>query len=103
MSISYKSDNWTASWRTRYLEEVSRYTIQQLEANPDRSNIMTYGTYFQSDIRGGYKFNNGVTVEVGIDNVFDRDMPLYLTGTGASSASYDNIGRMIYTTVSFQM
>jgi iron complex outermembrane receptor protein len=100
-AIAYNNGPWSASWRTRYLEEVSRFTDQQLEQNPDRSNIMTYGTYFVTDIRAGYKFENNLTVEFGIDNVFDRALPHYTSGTGTGTASYDNIGRLYYTTVSY--
>ena len=100
-AIAYRSGPWSASWRTRYLEEVSRFTDQELEINPDRSNIMTFGTYFQTDVRAGYSFENNITLEFGIDNVFDRALPRYTNGTGTASASYDNIGRLYYTSLSY--
>ena len=100
-TISYRNDGWTASWRTRYLDEVNRFTNKELDVNPDRSNIMTYGTYFQSDVRAGYTFDNNVTLEFGIDNLFDRNLPRYTSGTGRGSASYDNIGRFYYTSLSY--
>lgn len=101
--IGYTNGPWNASWRTRYLDEVSRYTPQDLETNPDRSNIMTYGTYFQSDVRAGYTFENNLTLEVGVDNVFDRALPRYTTGTGdtPSTAGYDNIGRLYYASMTY--
>lgn len=101
--LSYKTDNWKFSSKTRYLDSVSRFTEQELERNPDENNILGYGTYVVSDIRGSYNFDNGLTLAFGIDNMFDRDLPLYTTGTGEATASYDNIGRMYYTSVSFSM
>lgn len=102
VSLGYKVNNWHFSSKTRYLDEVSLYTDKSLNKNPDPSNIMSYGSYFITDIRGGYRFDNGITLELGVDNVFDRDLPGYTTGTGASSASYDNIGRMYYGAFTYQ-
>lgn len=103
--IGYTNGPWNASWRTRYLAEVDRYTPQDLETNPDRSNIMTFGTYFQTDVRAGYTFENNLTLEVGVDNVFDRSLPRYTSGTGgissAATASYDNIGRLYYASMTY--
>lgn len=105
INISYKGDHWTGSWRTRYLDAVSRFTDQSLARNPDPSNIMGYGSYFQTDVRAGYTFDNGVTLEFGVDNFFDRDLPFASTGTSSTNgtASFDNIGRMYYTSLSFSM
>ena len=104
--LGYKNKNWTANWRTRYLEAVDRYTEKELTANPDRSNIMTFETYFQTDVRFGYTFDSNVTLEFGIDNVFDRGLPKYVDGGSTrlskSVAGYDNIGRFYYTALSYK-
>ncbi|USE67686.1 TonB-dependent receptor [Pseudoalteromonas maricaloris] len=102
LSLGYKVGNWQFGSKTRYLDEVSRYTEQELEKNPDPNSLMGYGTYFITDIRGGYSFENGITLELGVDNVFDRDLPGYTTGTGVGTASYDNIGRMYYGAITYQ-
>lgn len=99
--LGYTNGPWSASWRTRYLDQVNRFTPQQIEDNPDRSNIMTFGTYFQTDIRGGYTFDNNLIFEMGVDNVFDRSLPPYTRGAGRSSASYDNIGRLYYASLTY--
>ena len=101
--IGYTNGPWSANWRTRYLAEVDRFTPQELETNPDRSNIMTFGTYFQTDVRAGYTFENNLTLEVGVDNVFDRPLPNYTSGTGGdpATASYDNIGRLYYASMTY--
>ncbi len=102
-SVAYTRDAWTASWKTRHLSAVSRYTDQELEINPDRIDIMGYGSYFITDISLGYQFENGVNWSVGIDNLFDRNLPGVSTGTTTEGASYDNIGQFFYTTVSYKM
>jgi outer membrane receptor protein involved in Fe transport len=102
-SLAYRYDAWTATWKTRHLSGVSLYNVQQLAINPDPSDQMAYGSYFISDISLGYQFGNGVNWTVGIDNLFDRDLPGVATGTSTGSASYDNIGQFFYTTVSFKM
>ncbi len=102
-SLAYRYDAWTASWKTRHLSGVSLYNVQQLAINPDPSDQMAYGSYFISDFSLGYQFGNGVNWTVGIDNLFDRDLPGVTTGTGTGSASYDNIGQFFYTTVSFKL
>ena len=103
--LGYRGENWSANWRTRYLGDVMRFTPQDLEVNPDRSNIMGYGSYFQTDVSAGYTFANNLTLELGIDNVFDRDLPGFTTGTSTTSgdASYDNIGRLYYLTLTYNM
>ncbi len=103
--LGYRNENWNANWRTRYLGDVSRYTPQDLQANPDRSNVMGYGSYFQTDVSVGYTFENQVTLDIGVDNVFDRGLPEFTTGTSTTSgdASYDNIGRLYYVTLSYTM
>ncbi len=102
-SVAYSRDAWTASWKTRHLSAVSRFTDQELEINPDRVDIMGYGSYFITDISLGYQFENGLNWSVGIDNLFDRNLPGVSTGTTTEGASYDNIGQFFYTTVSYKM
>ena len=102
-TVSYARDAWTASWKTRHLSAVSLYSDQDLVTNPDPVDIMGYGSYFITDISLGYQFENGVNWSVGIDNLFDRNLPGVTTGTGTGSASYDNIGQFFYTTVSYKM
>ncbi len=99
--LSYTNGPWSANWRTRYLDEVSRFTEQDLAENPDPSNIMGYDSYMVTDVRAGYAFANNLTLEFGADNVFDRGLPNYTSGTGVGSASYDNVGRFYYTSLSY--
>lgn len=100
-SINYRYDVWSASWKTRYIENVSLYRQQELAINPDPSDIMSYGSYFVTDLRLGYDFASGIQLAIGIDNVFDRNLPGVTTGTTATTGLYNNIGRFYYTSVSY--
>lgn len=101
LSVNYRYDAWTAGVKTRYIDAVSLYTSQSLALNPDPSDIMSYGSYFVTDIRIGYDFTSGVKLAVGMDNVFNRDLPGVSTGTTAETGLYNNIGRFYYTSLSY--
>lgn len=100
-TVDYRRDNWSIGTRTRYTDEVNLYSHTQLAQNPNPSNIMSYGSYAVTDIVGSYFFDNGVRLSVGIDNLFDRDMPANVDGTGAATAYYDNIGRFGYIRIGY--
>ena len=102
LSLGYTYENFYTTFDTRYLEEVSIYTDQELEDNPNPSNLLTYGTYFISDATIGYNFDNGMGLKLGIDNLFNRKLPFGTIGTGAGTASYDNIGRLGYVKLSYK-
>ncbi|GGE81281.1 TonB-dependent receptor plug domain-containing protein [Shewanella carassii] len=102
--LNYSYDAWNLNWKTRYLDSVDLYT-PQFRANYDvpYSNVMSYGSYSVTDLYATYTMDNGLEFGLGIDNAFDRDLPGSTTGTGAGSASYDNIGRFYYLTVKYEM
>lgn len=101
LSVNYRYDAWTAGFKTRYIDAVSLFTNQSLAENPDPSDIMSYGSYFVTDIRLGYDFASGVKLAFGIDNLLDRDLPGVSTGTTAETGLYNNIGRLFYTSLSY--
>ena len=103
LSVSYAKDNWHGSMKTRYLQDVSLYTEQELEKNSNPSSLMSYASYVITDATAGYSFDNGVKLTVGIDNLFDKDLPYGTSGTTGGSAAYDNLGRFYYMTVSYKM
>jgi len=103
LSVGYVKGNWATTLKTRYLEDVSLYTDQDLEDNPNPSSLMSFPSYVVSDMTLGYNFENGVNLTLGIDNLLDKDVPLGTTGTGAGSAGYDNIGRFGYLKLSYKM
>ncbi|MCE9686900.1 TonB-dependent receptor [Shewanella sp. AS16] len=101
-TLNYSIDNWSANWRTRFIEGVNLYTSRELERNANPSSNLAYGDYFISDVAVAYDFDSGISLKFGIDNLFDRDLPYGAKGTNVESAGYDNIGRFFHTTVSFK-
>lgn len=102
-SLDYTYKNFYAGWDTRYVQEVDYYTSKELADNPNPHSVMTFGTYFVTDINVGYNFDSGFGVKLGIDNLFNRELPLRAFGDDAGSAAYDNIGRFAHLTVSYKM
>ncbi|RUO26199.1 TonB-dependent receptor [Aliidiomarina minuta] len=100
-TIDYVRDNWSVGTRTRYTSGVDLYSPTEMANNPNPSNIMDYGSYAVTDLTGTYRFDNGVRLTLGLDNVLDRGLPKNTTGTGAGSAYYDNIGRFGYVRVGY--
>lgn len=100
-TVDYTRDKWSIGTRTRYTDSVNLYNPVELARNPNPSNIMSYGAYAVTDVTGTYYFDSGVRLTLGVDNVFDRDMPANTDGTGAGSAYYDNIGRFGYIRVGY--
>ena len=64
---------------------------------------MELPSYAVTDVTAGYNFANGVSLTVGVDNLFNRALPTGTTGTGSTDAAYDNIGRFGYVTVAYKM
>ena len=102
-TLNYSRGDWEASWKTRYIERASLYDNQELALNPNPSNRMELPSYAVTDVTAGYNFANGVSLTVGIDNLFNRALPTGTTGTGSTDATYDNIGRFGYVTVAYKM
>ncbi|WP_240778873.1 TonB-dependent receptor [Shewanella sp. SNU WT4] len=102
LRFAYNIDALTLNWKTTYIDRVSLYT-DQFSANYDKpySNIMEYGSYATTDIFGSYELNNGLSIGLGVDNLFDRDLPIMATGNGSGQGGYDNIGRFYYLTLDY--
>jgi outer membrane receptor protein involved in Fe transport len=63
--------------------------------NADRADRFDTGAVWYHDIRVGYTVNK-YNFYVGVDNIFNRLPPLGLTGVGAGSGIYSDIGRFVY-------
>ncbi len=102
-NLRYSHDAWVVSTSTRYVDRVDLYTPQELEDNPNPNSLMQFASYVATDLQVSYEFENGLGLALGVDNVFDKELPFGTTGTGAASATYDNIGRFGYLTLSYSM
>jgi outer membrane receptor protein involved in Fe transport len=63
--------------------------------NADRADRFNTGAVWYHDIRLGYTLDK-YNFYVGVDNVFNKLPPLGLSGAGAGSGIYSNLGRFFY-------
>ncbi|WP_025819463.1 TonB-dependent receptor domain-containing protein [Shewanella marina] len=104
LQLTYKIEDWQFNWKTTYTDGVELYSdTTKSQYDKPYSNIMSYGSYATTDLFGTYNFDNGLTLGLGVDNVFDRDLPLMATGNGDGEGAYDNIGRFYYISANFKM
>lgn len=64
--------------------------------NADFTAEVFYPDVFYHDIRLDYRVGDRYTFYVGVDNLTDQLPPFGLTGAGAGSGIYDNIGRTFF-------
>jgi len=101
LSTNYAVKNWAFDWRTRYFSRMLRVSNESYSANPTQTTPIWMGAGFFNDARVGYTIKNGdqdggLEIYAGITNLFDRDPPVNLFGTGLASALYDTLGRSYY-------
>ncbi|RDI97247.1 TonB-dependent receptor [Dyella solisilvae] len=94
---TYAWNNWAFNWNMRYFSSMLRVSNESYQSNPTQTMPVKAGTGFFNDARVSYAIaNSGWQVYGGITNVFDRDPPVNLFGTGFGSGLYDAIGRAYY-------
>jgi outer membrane receptor protein involved in Fe transport len=97
LRTTYTLNNWVFNWNMRYFSSMLRVTNESYESNPTQTTPIRAGAGFFNDVRTAYTFNkSGWQAYLGITNVFDRNPPVNLFGTGGSSGIYDAIGRAYY-------
>ena len=96
LRATYTLNNWLFNWNMRYFSSMLRVSNESYQSNPTQTTPIRAGAGFFNDVRAGYSFKNGLQAYVGITNVFDRNPPVNLFGTGFGSALYDAMGRSYY-------
>jgi outer membrane receptor protein involved in Fe transport len=102
-NIDFKSGPVTLGYQMRYIGKMSPGSIENIVSvqgrppiNEDAFSIRYYPDVFYHDARlqidAGTKYN----FYLGVDNITNRLPPFALTGAGAGSAIYNNIGRFFY-------
>ena len=109
-AIVYSTGPWDVSWEWTYIGD----------SVPDNSSALfsfSVGNYSVHDLQIAYDFGNsalqdsmlrGARLYVGVNNVFDEDAPIILsgipgntTGTDTDASVYDPIGRTWYVGLNF--
>ncbi len=99
LNLTYAVGPFTVNWETQYIDDVV----------PDKSNDLfnfSVGDYMQHDLYMSYEVTGGTVLYLGINDVFDKDEPIVLsgipgntTGTDTSAAIYNPIGRTAFAGV----
>jgi outer membrane receptor protein involved in Fe transport len=106
-STDYQIGDLTIGYQFRYLGKQYVNLIEDIiningapPQNPDFSSPLFYKSVTYSDLRASIDIaDKRFQFYGGVDNIFDREPPLGLTGTGAGSGIYDNVGRFFYVGV----
>lgn len=102
LTIGYARGAWDLSLRTRYVDSQILVSNEQYATNPDLQDPIRVSWMTFTDARVGYKATERLNVYLGVRNLFDREPPYNLYGTGLGSAQYDNVGRFFYTGVNYR-
>jgi outer membrane receptor protein involved in Fe transport len=109
LDLDFTKGEFTFGYELRYIgpQWVNFYEdFNSLNGLPpqdaDYADIQKYPEVFYHDVRFDWKINNeggigrDLNFFVGVDNIFNRNPPFGLTGTGAGSAIYSIRGRNFY-------
>lgn len=96
-SLAYSQGPWTVTWESRFIDKVRRNKDVALE----RSDRPYVEAVWYQDFIARYKFDYGAGTEVyvGINNAFDKHIPVGLTGNTGDQAAYDIFGRYVFAGV----
>lgn len=94
LNVSYSLDGLSLSWNLRYIGS-SKIDVQQTD---EYYGGVEVDERFYSDVFASYRFKDDLTLQLGVNNLFDEHPPRTpSTYTGAFDGSlYDNIGRFFY-------
>ncbi|MDB5692938.1 MAG: TonB-dependent receptor, partial [Alphaproteobacteria bacterium] len=99
----YTMGPFTLQYTLRYIGTMTIFAYEDTHslqgrppANPDEATHLRYPQVFYHYVRLETKVDNRFRFYLGVDNLFDRQPPFGLTGTGAGGAIYNNIGRSFY-------
>ena len=101
--LDFKSGSITLGYQMRYIGKMTTFSYESFFSkqgrdpeNADVAERRFYPDVFYHDARIGIDAGERLNFYVGVDNIFDRDPPLGLTGIGGGSGIYSNRGRFFY-------
>jgi outer membrane receptor protein involved in Fe transport len=103
LSTSFTTGKVTFNSELRYLgkmvlnEYEDFFSVQgRPPQNSDYAPVRYYPSVFYQNLRASLEVSKKFNVYVGVDNIFNRQAPFGLTGTGGGSGIYDVRGRFMY-------
>jgi outer membrane receptor protein involved in Fe transport len=104
--IEFKRNKVTVGFQLRYIGKAVLNTYEDFFSkqgrapeNADYAAVRFYPSTWYQDVRLGVDITERFNFYGGVDNVFDRNPPFGLTGTGGGSGIYDPRGRFFYAGV----
>lgn len=96
ISANWKQNDWFAAYSARYIGE----TTEMVSNEPRGISSVTY-----HNISGGYHFNNGLSLKLGINNLADKQPPSSLTNTNINfdQNTYNPVGRYLYVQLDYKL
>ena len=105
LSVRYQLGNFVVRWESRFLDRQLRVDNEVYDANPEVQSPVFAGSTTYHDVFFSYDSEAGnwgnYSAFIGIDNVGNKRLPIGLTGAGAGSGIYDNIGRKYYVGLNY--
>lgn len=102
-SLDVKRGPVTLGYKMRYIGKMTTFSYESFFSkqgrpaqNPDVAEQRFYPDVFYHDVRLGLDVDENFNFYMGVDNIGNRLPPLGLTGVGAGSGIYSNIGRFFY-------
>jgi outer membrane receptor protein involved in Fe transport len=112
MIAGYGIGKFDLQWTMRYIGSMTDFSYEDTHTfsggcttqggvqscppfNSDVADHPNTGSVFYHDVRLNYTLNK-YQFYLGVDNLFNRQPPLRLTGAGAGSGIYSDIGRFFY-------
>jgi iron complex outermembrane recepter protein len=95
LSAQWQHDAWSAAYNLRYIGDTT-----ETFANTPRH----IGSVAYHGVSGGYKFEQGLALRVGVNNLFDKQPPVSLVNVNINfdQQTYNAVGRFIYMQLSYQ-
>jgi len=96
ISANWKQNDWFAAYSARYIGE----TTEMVSNEPRDISSITY-----HNISGGYHFDNGLSVKLGINNLADKQPPSSLTNKNINfdQNTYNPVGRYLYVQLDYKL
>jgi outer membrane receptor protein involved in Fe transport len=103
-NVDFKSGPFSLGYQMRYIGKMAPGAIENVRSvqgrpaqNVDAFPFAFYPAVFYHDLRLQIDAGKNYNFYIGVDNLTNRLPPYGLTGAGAGSAIYNNIGRFVYS------
>jgi outer membrane receptor protein involved in Fe transport len=97
-SVSYVTDNFMATWSTRYVDRVVTYDVSPGGGSPEDTYPGWVPSMHTHDLSMTYQITDNFEVNGGVRNVFDKLPVAYV-----ENDIYDAIGRRMFVGVKYSM